>query len=362
MEEDWDLLKSFLPQNWRQMAVEHRVLKGLRQDKDEANLLRILLLHVGCGYSLRETVVRAKEANLSNLSDVALLKRLRKSENWLNAMCVSLFRERGIELTRSSTFTARLFDATTIKEPGKTGSMWRVHYSVQIPSLSCDFFKLTHTEGSGTGETFIQFPINKGDFIIADRGYCHGRGIEHVQNNEAFVTVRLNPDSIIVTEINDRSFPILERICCLDQPGTSKSWDVKVSARKCSPVIGRLCVIRKSNEAIELAHKKLRRRASKHGETLKPETLEYAKYVMVFSTFPKTNFSDYDILEWYRIRWQVELVFKRFKSIAGLGHLPKHDDQSAKAWLYGKLLVALLVEKLISYATSISPWGYFLSA
>jgi len=55
---------------------------------------------------------------------------------------------------------------------------------------------------------------------------------------------------------------------------------------------------------------------------------------MLFSTFPESSFADTDILEWYRIRWQVELVFKRFKSIAGLGHLPKYDEQTAKAWLY----------------------------
>ena len=66
--------------------------------------------------------------------------------------------------------------------------------------------------------------------------------------------------------------------------------------------------------------------------------------------------------EGYRLRWQVELVFKRFKSLAELGRLPKHDEESAKAWLYGKLLVALLVEKLIGHATAVSPWGYRLAA
>ena len=67
-----------------------------------------------------------------------------------------------------------------------------------------------------------------------------------------------------------------------------------------------------------------------------------------------------EVLEWYRVRWQVELVFKRFKSLAALGHLPKYDDDSAKAWLYGKLPVALLVEKLLRHARAISPWGYDL--
>ena len=64
----------------------------------------------------------------------------------------------------------------------------------------------------------------------------------------------------------------------------------------------------------------------------------------------------------YKRRWDVELFFKRFKSLAELGHLPKHDDESAKAWLYGKLLVALVVEKLIGHASAISPWGYRLAS
>ena len=80
--------------------------------------------------------------------------------------------------------------------------------------------------------------------------------------------------------------------------------------------------------------------------------------MIVFTTFPEDEFSDTDVLEWYRLRWQIELVFKRFKQIAQLGHLPKHDDDSAKAWLYGKLFVALTTEKLVSYAESFSPWGY----
>jgi len=83
--------------------------------------------------------------------------------------------------------------------------------------------------------------------------------------------------------------------------------------------------------------------------------------VIVFTTFPEEAFPPAAILEWYRLRWQVELVFKRFKSLAQLGHLPKQDERSAKAWLYGQLLVALLVEKLVGHAAAVSPWGYRLA-
>ena len=127
-------------------------------------------------------------------------------------------------------------------------------------------------------------------------------------------------------------------------------------------VPGRVCAIRKTQEAIKLAQRKLRKEAGRKGKQVRPRTLEFARYVIVFTTFPEAAFSAVQVLEWYRTRWQVELVFKRFKSLAQLGHLPKYDDESAKAWLYGKLLVALLVEKLIRHASAVSPWGYSLEA
>ena len=124
------------------------------------------------------------------------------------------------------------------------------------------------------------------------------------------------------------------------------------------PVRGRVCAVRKSEQSTQLALKKLRRRATQHGLALEPQTLLYAGYVMVFTTLLEAEFSAPSILEWYRLRWKIELVFKRFKQIARLGHLPKNDPASARAWLYGKLLVALLTEKLIAHAKTISPWGY----
>ncbi len=80
VDEDWDVLQSFLPRDWRELAQDTGALKGLRKDKTVDNLLRTLLLHLGCGHSLRETVVRARQARLADLSDVALLKRLKKSK------------------------------------------------------------------------------------------------------------------------------------------------------------------------------------------------------------------------------------------------------------------------------------------
>ncbi len=147
VDEDWEVLLSFLPRDWRELAQNTGALKGLRKDKTVDNLLRTLLLHLGCGHSLRETVVRARQAHLADLSDVALLKRLKKSKGWLHALCVRLFEEQGLAVVPGGAFQVRAVDATTVKEPGPSGSLWRLHYSVGLPSLTCDFFKLREPRG-----------------------------------------------------------------------------------------------------------------------------------------------------------------------------------------------------------------------
>ena len=140
-----------------------------------------------------------------------------------------------------------------------------------------------------------------------------------------------------------------------------KSWEVLIPKNRSKAIVeGRICAVHKSSEAINQAHKKIRRNAQKKGHAVKPETLEYAKYVIVYTNYPEDTFPVSKVLKLYKARWQVELVFKRFKSIAQLGHLPKHSDDSSKAWLYGKLFVALLTEKIIECASSVSPWGYVM--
>jgi hypothetical protein len=360
MKEDWPVLLSFFPDNWIELATTTNAIKGLRKGKAAEDYIRTLLIHIACGYSMRETATRAKLAGLADISDVAVLGRLRKAKDWLHSLCVALFKEQDILCSGNNDFQVRLFDATNVKEPGKTGSLWRIHYSVQLPSLTCDFFKITAAKGQGTGESFFQYSIKKGDYIIADRGYSTGPGIHHAVSKKAYVIVRVNTQGLLIQDRKALKFPLLENLRSIKNGGAVKSWEVLVPGKDKVKVHGRICAIRKSNEAIKLAQKKLKRSASKKGHALKPETLEYAKYVIVFTNYPKDVFSDTEVLDWYRCRWQVELIFKRFKSIAQLGHLPKQSEESSKAWLYGKLFMALLTNKLIKYASSVSPWGYIL--
>ena len=88
--------------------------------------------------------------------------------------------------------------------------------------------------------------------------------------------------------------------------------------------------------------------------------MEVAAYIVVLTTAERDRLSAERVLELYRARWQVELAFKRMKSIIGVGHLPKVDPESARAWLHGKLFVSLLTEAIVHESESFSPWGYLL--
>jgi hypothetical protein len=323
--------------------------------------MRTLLIHIAQGYSLRETAVKAKAAGIADVSDVALLKRLRLAEHWFKTLCQHLLTER--KIAKCSSFRPiqmRLVDATHVKEPGKTGSIWRIHYSLTLPDLQCDYFSLTRTNGQGVGETYKKYPAKKGDCVIGDRGYSLALGIEYLNDLEAFCLVRVNTQSLNFYTEAQKEFDLMPHVKTLQADGQIGEWVVGVKKADGSLIQGRICGVRKSEQAIKDALKKLKDKASKKQRTYKPETLEYAKYIIVFTTLPAKHFSSVSIMEWYRLRWQIELVFKRLKLLAGLGHLPKYDEASSRAWLYGKLFVGLLGEKLIDYANNISPWSYCL--
>jgi len=119
---------------------------------------------------------------------------------------------------------------------------------------------------------------------------------------------------------------------------------------------GQLIALRQSAEATRRAQQRLRRRAQQGQSTASAEALEFAAYFLVWTTL-SAAFPAAAILDLYRLRWQIELVFKRMKSILGLGHLPKKDPLSAKAWLEGKLFTGLLIERMVRSAENIFPPG-----
>jgi len=352
--DDWKILSSFLPEGWRQKARECGALTRARGIAGPDALLRILLLHIANGCSLAETSVRAEQLGLGRLNQSAVYKRLRSAEEWLRWMAEQMRANLGFKVPKLGQ-RLRAVDATAITEPGSTGTDWRIHYAIDLANLQCDFFELTDVKG---GETWRRFPVMKGDIMLGDRGYANPNGVAHVVRAGGELVVRLNRKALPLFGKNGNRLTVLHLARKLG-PNQKSEWEAWVHPTSGKGVGGRLIIVRRSKQATENARKKLKQQASKKQNSVSAEALEAAQYFFLWTTLPRSC-SRIRVLELYRCRWQIELAFKRMKSIMGLGHLPKKDPESCRAWLHGKLFTSLLVECMIGAAKKFSPWGYEL--
>lgn len=350
---DWGLLCRFLPPGWVEEARKRGALTRARGVADAEALLRILMIHLCQGCSLAETATRAREAGLGDVSAVAVFKRLRAADEWLRWLAERLRAALPgpIPLLQRAVIAA---DATTVSEPGSTGTDWRVHYAVNLANLQCEFFELTDAQG---GETWRRYPIRAGDIVLGDRGYASARGVAYVVERQADVIVRMRFRGFPLEDAEGRKQDVLKLPLSRLRVGKIREWSLSTGVGKEPRIGGRLIVVKRSREVTRRARRHLRRKASRRQEKVSQEAWRAAQYFFVWTTLPP-EISAETILLLYRLRWQIELVFKRFKSILGLGHLPKKDLRSARAWLHGKLFVGLLVERIIAAADSFSPWGY----
>lgn len=354
-EHEWQVLTRLLPERWRELARECDAIRAEKGITDPDVILRLLLMHTGSGLSLRSTVVRAREQELADLSHVALSKRLRNAGAWLAALGRGIFAStrEARRLKIRTERRVRAVDATTVEERGAFAASWRVHYSVTVPEMTCDFYAVTSPKA---GETFDRYPVDAGDLILGDRGYCHRRAVAQVRDRGGDVIVRLNHTSFPLLRPDGTRFDILENLRTL-RSLRPHAWPVRFRANG-RRYRARLCAIRKTDVAAEQAKAKHRKQCAKRGKAVVARTLEAAEYIFMLTTVRRSELRAREILELYRARWQIELVFKRLKSLLRLGEIPTETGASSRAWLQGKLLTALLTERLAETAGLFSPWGH----
>lgn len=359
LDEEWEFLTDFLPADWREQARSTGALRRARGIASADCLLQLILMHTATGLSLRQTVVRAREQSIADISDVALLKRLRSSEKWLQQLTSQMTEMGDAALLKRLSLRRRIrvVDATTVEEQGGAGTDWRVHYTLSLPDLSCDFFELTDAHG---GESYRRIPVKRGDLLLADRGYSNAAGAGAVLAGGGDVLVRWNSFSFPLETADGKPFEALKQLGKLPKRG-AREWAVFFTHQG-QRYPGRLCAIRKSAVATVRAQEKMRQQALKKQKQVNEEALKLAAFIMVFTTASQKELSTEEVLELYRVRWQIELRFKHLKSLLGLGCLPKYDAQSCRAWIQAKLLCGLLIERLMREAKFFFPWGYRLSA
>ena len=292
------------------LAASTGVLKGLRKDKSAENLLRVLLMHLGCGHSDR----RASAAGGAGRAVVGGV--VEATEEVAGALCIELFRERGVEMAAGGGFEVRAGD------DGEGAGQVRVavaHSLQRAVAVAGVRLLQAHRDGGARhGGIAAAVPDRRGRLPA---GRIRAAGIGYVAQAGGRVTVRVNTGTLGFQTPEGQPFDLLAKVSELKSAGALRSWPVRVAAPQAGLVSGRVCAIRKTQEAIRIAQAGIRKEAARKGRQVQPQTLEFARYVMLFTTFPATEFACAEVLEWYRIRWQVELVFKRFKSLAQLGHL-----------------------------------------
>lgn len=353
--DDWEVLKSFLPAGWEAQAKALGAFQRGRKVKDAESLLRLLLIHVAGDCSLRLTALRAEQAGVCEVSDVAVWLRLRGAAKWLSWIASELAQRRMAALPEGWQETGRrlcIVDSTGLHQPGSQGTDWRLHYVLDFPSLVCIDHRVTDAK---TGESLCLFDFQPGQVALMDRNFGRRAQVAHVVGQGADLVARLGVSALPLLDGGGRPFDLLVHLRAL-AIGETGDWPVHFTHED-RPMAGRVCAIRKSEAAAARERTRIRRIARKKRRRVSPEALEAAGYIFVFTSLPE-GVPAAAVLELYRARWQVELAFKRLKSLLALSQLKKHDPDSAQAWIAAKLVLALLIEEMLGAAEHFSPWGY----
>ena len=345
---DWELLQRFLPADWEAQAKRLKAFERGRKIGSPADLLRLVLLSCGVGLSYQDTAAALALAGLEPMTRMAVFKRLRKAQAWLQWLVAAML---GGRVSPRPAVGLRLVgvDGSTIAGPrGKV--QVRLHYSLELLTLRpVEVVVTANTEAEG----LQRFGWQAGDVAVADRYYAKARGLGEATAQGARVLVRLGCTSLTLSDREGQKLHLLPWLRGLSgyDPG-------ECPARFRGPdgqwVEGRVCALRLSPEAADKARQALFAK----GRRPRAETLERAGYVTVFTTVPAEAMDAATVLEWYAVRWQVELAFKRLKSLLEADELRDLTPEMAVVWLLGKMLYALLLHAYLDEAGAFSPWGY----
>ena len=337
----WPSVLSALPSSLDLTALARSsgAIKRSRRISDGETLLRLALWYGPCGLSLRSAAALAAGTETANLSDVALLKRLCGAADWLEAIVAAVLAERHSE-PMAGTRDLVLIDGTAISQPGSNGTDWVLH-SRYKPGHGFSGFALTDRHGA---ETLERHAFNPGEIVIADRAYARGKGLSHVLQQQADFIVRAGWRALALRDEEGQLLDLLGRLKGLD-PG--ETADLRVDAAVGKDILPiRLVVQAKQDDAMPSAVKRVKRKAQKNGHKGDPRSEEAARYMIIATSLDAESYPATTILALYRMRWQIELAFKRLKSLLNLDRLPAKNRNLARAWLNAHLLLALLIDDM----------------
>jgi hypothetical protein len=344
--EDWATVVSRLggAETLNVTARETRAFIRPREIGNAVDLLRLILAYCLGERGLRLTAAWATSVGLVDISNVALLYRLRQCGDWL-AMLVGRVLEAAAPKASQGRLI-RIIDATTVPKRGreakKKNELWRIHSAFDLPQERFGHFELTDQRA---GETLDRITVVKGEIRIGDRVYLQpGRMAALIEGGADFV-IRAGWKSARWLDDEGRPVDLVAEL----HKAASDTIDrpIWIRLKRRAPLALRLVAVKKPPEAAAAARHKARRQAQRGGHQLSRQTLDAADWVILVTSLRPNDFSTADILALYRLRWRIELGFKRLKSLIGLKGPPATDERSARPHILAHLLVILLLEPLV---------------
>jgi IS4 transposase len=332
-------------------AREHRAFIRPRALKSAVDLLRLALMYGPGGHSLRSVAAMAAATGLADVSDVAVLDRLKRSADWLESLCkerlTRVAKEIGVNTTERP---IRIVDGSRLEGPGDR--VWRLHLCYDAGLARIVDAVITTTK---EGERLDRLVVTPGEIRLGDRGFPQPNGIRNTLAAGADVLVRLTWNSLQMTADGK---PI-DWIRLFKRAREKDALDIPVRVHKAhsrfEPLDMRLIIIKKPPAAAAQARAKARRASRKNQRRTDPRTLAAADYVILLTSLKREEFPIKLVAALYRLRWQIELAIKRLKSILHIDRLPAKNPDLARAWLYAHLLLALLLDEITASLGAVSP-------
>jgi len=299
---DWDAIVDRLggPQALETSARDTQALVRARVVKSGVDLLRMILAYcLGVG-GLRSTAAWATSIDLVDISNVALLYRLRQCGDWL-AFLVGRAMTTGAPAAAKGRLI-RIIDGTTVPKAGKaakTGNkLWRVHAAFDLPTERFGHVELTDEKG---GETLDRIAALPGEIRIADRAFLQPDRIGVVLDAGADLIVRAGWKNARWLDADGKPVDI---IGAFDKASTAGLIDrpIWIGRNSGPPLKMRLVAVKKPPQAAEAARRKARREAQKGQHQISKGTLAAADWVILITSLDAVSFTTTDILDLYRLR------------------------------------------------------------
>ena len=198
------------------------------------------------------------------------------------------------------------------------------------------------------GERLDRLPLKPGEPVLGDRGYPRPGGLANLIKSGAQVLVRLTWKSLHL----------------IDEAGKPVDWNGLFNAAakhgfagkpvcvarprgRFEPLALRLAVLPKPAEAAGLfARQSHARQPQGPAQFLRSAHARRRRPSHPPHLLEPSQVAAPALKHLYAVRWQIELAFKRMKSILNLDRLPAKNPNLARAWLYAHLLFALLIDTI----------------